>query len=418
MARWRSLLIAGVLIAAGCVASGCAGAPEPVAGDDLVWATGEITASGPADVAAMWNRLHPRGPRVRVEALPQSPDDQRQLLAVELNAGIDEFDILDLDLIWTGEFAENGWLVDLEDLRTEIEEVSLPGPVQSAIWDGRLWAAPFTTDAGLLYYRTDLVDKPPATWQQLMDLGLRIGEAEGIAPFVADGAQYEGMVVQYLEYFWGAGGDVFDSDCTAVMFQEEPALRAAEFMQTAFRNGFYAPGFDTMTLNGAEDVFRSGQAVFLRGWPYMYRQVNDPDSGSRVAGKVGIAPLPTFDGKGTATALGGHNLAVSRFSRNVDAATEFVRFVSTSPQVQRHLAERHSLAPTMASVYDDLAGDPLMKQLARVLPQANTRPSTPQWTTISEEVQQQIFAAYTGDKDPEAAVDALRQFLVSTDTTC
>ncbi len=417
MVRRRSLLVAAVLIATGCTST-----PELSGADgqvELVWATGAITAdSGAASVTELWNELHPVGPHVRVEKLPPAADDQHDLMAVELNARISEFDILDVDLVWTSEFAESGWLVDLEDIRTEIEQVSLDGPVQSAVWDGRLWAAPFTTDVGLLYYRKDLVEKPPATWKELADLGFQLGPPMGIAPFVADGMRHEGLVVQYLEYLWGAGGDIFDPTCETVLFQEEPARRAAEFMRTAYHTGFYAPGFDVIGLEQAREVFQAGQAVFLRSWPYAYRLMNGGDKTSRVAGKIGIAPLPTFDGQGAAAGLGGHNLAVSRFSPHIDAAKDFVLFVSTSPEVQRMLAQRHSLAPTMTSVYDELADDPLMAELKRVLPQARPRPLTPEWASISEEIQQQIFATYTGNKDPAAAVAAIRKFLNATGARC
>lgn len=415
MFNWKSLLPV-LLIAAGCTAA----PPGPASSQELVWATGSITAAGPAaGVAELWNRQHPQGPRVRVEALPEAADDQRQLLALELNAGISDFDILDLDVIWTGEFASNGWLVELEDLREEVEQVALPGPVQSAVWDGRLWAAPYTTDAGLLYYRSDLIDRAalPTTWPQLMDLGQQIADREGIAGFVADGAQYEGLVVQYLEYLWGAGGDLFDTDCE-ILFDEAPAVQAAEFMQAALRDGFYAPGFETMGLEDAREAFQSGQAVFMRSWPYAWRLMNGADPTSQVAGNVGIAPLPTFPGGGATAGLGGHNLAVSAFSENAPAAVEFVRFVSTSPEVQRYLATQHSLAPAMASVYDELSSDPLMQQLDQVLPTAQPRPPTPEWSTISEEIQQQVFAAYTGDEDVRPTIAALREFLVATGARC
>ncbi|MGH3978663.1 MAG: ABC transporter substrate-binding protein [Pseudonocardiaceae bacterium] len=412
MAGYKVLLAAALLVTAGCT-----GAAAPVPDNELVWAAGGITARGPAaEIAELWNQRHPEGPRVRLVELSDSTDDQRQLMALELNAGISEFDILDVDVIWTGEFAENGWLVDLEDLRPEIERVSLRTPLQTAIWDGTLWAAPYETDAGLLYYRTDLVDEPPETWHELRDVGLRVGREQGIAPFVADGAQYEGMVVQYLEYFWGAGGEMFDTDGTTVRFEQEPALEAARFMREAFEYGFYADGFDTMELEAALEQFKSGQAVFMRMWPYAYRQMTGPDADpdSRVVDKVGLAPLPTFGDEPTVTALGGHNLGVSRFSGNVPAAKEFVRWVSTSPQVQRLLAQQYSRAPTLASMYDELAGDPVLARLDQVLPNARPRPPTPEWTSISEEIQQQIFAAYHGNQEPEAAVDAIRNYLVAT----
>ena len=406
MASWAALLAAVALVTASC-----AGTRDAGSGTELVWSA----AGSPAiAIADRWNELHPNGPRVRVETQPELADDQHQLMALELNSGLGEFDILELDVIWTTQFAQNGWLVDLEELRAESERVSLPVAVKTAVWDGRLWAAPYTTDAGILYYRSDLMDKPPTTWEELRSVGFRVGEEQGIAPFAADGAQYEGMVVQYLEYFWGAGGEVLDSDGRSVLFQRVPALRAAEFMKDAYREGLYAPGFDTMTHNDARDTFQSGQAVFMRSWPYVYREMNSRNPDSQVTGKVGIAPLPTFAGSGQVTALGGHNLAVSRFSDNVPAATEFVRFVSTSREVQRELAEWYSLAPTLQATYDDLNGDPLMELLDTVLPTAKPRPAIPEWTTISEEMQQQIFAAYTGDPDLAPEIDALRDFIDAT----
>ena len=98
---------------------------------------------------------------MRIERLPESPDDQRQQMAVELAARNSDLDILTLDLVWIGEFARNGWLADLDDFRGQIQKVSLPGPFQSATWKGKLWAAPSTTDAAFLYYRKDLVPTPP-----------------------------------------------------------------------------------------------------------------------------------------------------------------------------------------------------------------------------------------------------------------
>jgi multiple sugar transport system substrate-binding protein len=409
----RAVLAAAVLVAAGCVRTTDSGSAA-----ELVWATGGIATADQApalDIAKQWNQLHPNGPKVRVEPLPsESVNDTHQLLAVELNAGLNQFDIVDLDVSWIPEFAYRGWLVDLQDLRSDIEQVSLPGPMQAAVWDGRLWAAPYVTDAGILYYRSDLVDKPPTTWQELIDIGRRIGERNGIAAFVADGAQYEGLVVQYLEYFWGLGGDVFDTDGQSVRFQLDKAEKAADFMRTAFRQGVYAPGFNTMTQEEARRTFQAGEAVFMRSWPYAYQQMNRTDPDSQVVGKVGIAPLPAFSGFRSVAALGGHNLVVSAFSRDIPAATDFVRFVSTSRDMQRSLAQRHSLAPTMAAVYRDLTSDPMMALLATVLPTAKPRPATPEWTTVSAEMQQQVFAAYTGIREPKAAVEALRSYLVAT----
>ncbi|MGH4006558.1 MAG: ABC transporter substrate-binding protein, partial [Pseudonocardiaceae bacterium] len=396
----RAVLAAGVLL----VTAGCAGVTDPGSRADLVWATGGITVADlrpGLDIARQWNELHPNGPKVRVQGLPTvAVDDTHRLLTVELNAGLNQFDIVTLDVIWIPEFAQHGWLVDLQDLRPGVERASLPGPVQAGVWNGKLWAAPHTTDAGVLYYRSDLVDTPPTTWEELIDVGRRVGERNGIAPFVADGAQYEGLVVQYLEYFWGLGGNVLGKDGQSVLFQPDKARQAAEFMWQAFHEGVYAPGFNTMKLGDALKTFQSGEAVFMRSWPYAYQEVNGKDPDSQVTGTVGIAPLPTFAGHKPVTALGGHNLAVSQFSANKTAATEFVRFAATSRDAQLALAQRHSQAPTLTAAYHDLASDPMMALLAKLLPTAKPRPATPEWATISAELQQRIFAAYTGEREP------------------
>jgi multiple sugar transport system substrate-binding protein len=411
MVSRRTALAAAVAL----IAAGCGGAIGSGSEAELVWATGGVSGADrnrALEVTARWKALHPNSPRVRVEPLPLSTNEQRQLLALELNAGLRNFDIIALDVVWTPEFAQRGWLVDLQELRPEIEQVSLPGPVQAAIWNGKLWAAPDVTDAGMLYYRSDLVAKPPSTWEELIEIGRRVGEQNGIAPFVADGKQYEGLVVQYLEYFWGLGGEVFDRDGRSVLFQPDKAIQALEFMRAAFLEGVYAPGFNTMDQEEARKTFQSGEAVFLRSWPYAYQEMKGGDS--QVVGRIGIAPLPTFNGHGPVAALGGHNLAVSAFSRNIPAATEFARFVSTSRDVQLALALQQSLAPTMTAVYHDRPGDPMTELLATVLLTAKPRPATTQWATISEEMQQQIFAAYTGNREPQAAVEAMRNFLVAT----
>ncbi len=415
MVSRRAVLTAAVVLAT----AGCVDATNSGSRQELVWITGGITAADqvPAqDVAKRWNELHPTGPKMRVETLPQTADEQRQVLALELGAGLRNFDIFNLDVAWTPEFAQRGWLVDLQNLRPDIEQTSLPGPLRTAVWKGKLWAAPYVTDPGILYYRSDLVGKPPTTWEELIDVGRRVGEQNGIAPFVADGKQYEGLVLQYLEYFWDLGGEVFGQDGQSVRFQHDPAVQALDFMRRAFFEGVYAPGFNMMDVEDARMTFQSGDAVFMRSWPYAYQQMNGGDTESHIVGKVGIAPLPAFNGHSSIAALGGHHLAVSPFSRDIPAATEFVRFALTSRDVQLGLAQQHSLPPTLRETYHDLAADPMMALLATVLPTAKPRPATPEWSTISKEMQQQIFAAYTGNQDPEAAVAALRSFLDATVT--
>lgn len=422
--RFRRPLVGVValVLACGLAVAACSGSSEPAVPPELVWAVGEIDARprGPAtEVARMWNDRYPDRPRVRVHALPGGADDQRQVMAVELNAGLAGFDVLTLDVIWTGEFAENGWLAELKGLRSTVDEVSLDAPVQSATWDGRLWAAPYTSDAAFLFYRKDLgLGEPPRTWEELKKVAIAAAGKEGIEAYVAQGAQYEGMVVNFLEYLWGAGGELFDADGTDVEFDGGPAHRALEFMQKSQGDGFYAEGFETMKEDESQAAFQRGEAVFMRNWPHVYPglQGEDEEHPSMVVGKFDIASLPTLDGEGTTPALGGSNLAVSRFSRNRKWAEDFVTFASTDRAVQRALAKTHARGPALASVYDDkdLRDDPVMKLRGEVLKSARARPTTPDWSAISDAIQRHVYPAYTAGRELDAALAEIRSFLELT----
>ncbi|MGH2749491.1 MAG: ABC transporter substrate-binding protein [Actinomycetota bacterium] len=408
---FATILVAAFLVAAGCAGSTPDGGEGGDGGGELSWAIGGSEAAPGGvhrEVAELWNEENPDNP-ITIERLPDDAGEQRQQQSLELNAQGTGFDVLGMDVIWTGEYAVNGWLESLEDVRAEIEEVTIPGAFESATWEGELWAAPYNSNAGFLYYRTDLVDEAPTTWDEVVQVGMEVGEQEGIAPFVGQGAQYEGMVVNFLEYYWGAGGEMFNEDASEVLWDNDIALQAVEFMSESSENGFYASGFNTFLEEEARNEFQSGNAVFMRNWPYVYGLASDKAE-SKIAGKFDIAPLPTFTGEGTISALGGFNNAVSAFSDNPDAAKEFVVWASTNEEVQTLLGES-SLPPTRASVYEQLQDDPVMALLGEVLPEAKPRPPAPTWNDISVTIQQEIFPAYNGEKDPQEAVEAVGAFL-------
>jgi multiple sugar transport system substrate-binding protein len=415
----RSRLLAtgaalALLAVAACTPGGDDDGGDGEGGGELVWAIGGAEAQPGGvhqQIAEMWNQSNPDTP-IRIEVLPDEADQQREQQALQLDAGESTFDVLGMDVIWTGEYSENGWLESLEDVRGEIEAASLPGPFESATWGGELWAAPYNTNAGFLYYRSDLVDTPPTTWDQLCEEAQSVEGADDIGGLIGQGAQYEGFVVNWLEYYWGAGGELFNEDQSQVVFDVNLAVQATEFMQQAL-DGCYAPGFNTAREEEARNVFQSGEAVFMRNWPYVYSIIND-DAESPANGNFDIAPLPTFTGQGTISALGGFNLAVSASSDNIEAAKEFVVWAATNPEPQRTLATEGSVPPTMASVYQELADDPVMALLGQILPDARPRPPAPSWNEISVEMQQALFPAYNGDADPQQAAEDVRAYLETT----
>lgn len=412
MIRYRKCLAVGAVTALLAV-----GACTPGGGDDedgeLVWAIGgaEAQPGGTHEkIAELWSEQNPDNP-IRIASMPEDADGQRSEHALVLQAGESDFDVLGTDVIWTGEYSENGWLESLEDVRDQIEPASIPGAFESATWGGELWAAPYNSNAGFLYYRTDLVDSPPTTWEEMCQTATTTAEAEGISGFTGQGAQYEGFVVNWLEYYWSAGGELFNEDQTEVLFDVDIAAEVTSFMADA-QGSCYASGFNTMQEGESLNEFQAGNAVFMRNWPFGVTVIED-DEQSPVTGNFDIAPLPTFTGQGTISALGGFNNAVSAFSENKDAAKEFVVWAATNPEAQAMLATEGSVPPTLASVYEDLSDDPVMALLGEVLPDARPRPPAPYWNEISVEMQQALFPAYNGEADIQEAAENVRAFLES-----
>lgn len=411
MNKYRAWVVPGGVLALLAVAACTPSGDDGGDGVELVWALGGSEAQEGGthqQIVQVWNEQNPDTP-VRIDILPDSADEQRREHALVLQAQGSEFDILGTDVIWTGEYAENGWLESLEDVRSEIEPVSIPGAFESATWGGELWAAPYNSNAGFLYYRTDLVDTPPTTWDEMCEMGASIGEQEDISGFVGQGAQYEGFVVNWLEYYWSAGGELFNEDQTQVLFDVDTAVQATEFMADAM-GSCYASGINTMQEAESLNEFQAGNAVFMRNWPYAVQVIND-DATSPASGNFEIAPLPTFSGQGTISALGGFNNAVSAFSEHKDAAKEFVVWAATDPEPQAMLAEVGSVPPTLQSVYEQLADDPVMALLGEVLPDARPRPPAPFWNDVSVEMQQALFPAVNGDGDIREACESVRAFL-------
>ena len=406
---------AGSLLAVVACTPGGGGDDEGGGGGELVWAIGGAEAQPGGihqEVAKLWSEENPDNP-IRIEVLPDAADQQREQHALELQAEGSSFDVLGMDVIWTGEYSENGWVESLEDVRDQIEEGSLPGPVESAQWGGELWAAPYNSNAGFLYYRTDLVDEPPTTWEELCQVASRVAQEEGIGGFIGQGARYEGFVVNWLEYYWSAGGELYNEDQSAVEFDTDLATQTTEFLAQAQEQGCLAPGFNTAQEEEARNTFQSGDAVFMRNRPYAYSLIKD-DAQSPIRDNFAIAPLPTFSGEGTISALGGFNNAVSAFSENKEVAKEFVVWAATNPEVQTMLASDASVPPTLASVYEELSDDPVMSLLGEILPDAKPRPPAPQWNEISVEMQRALFPAYNGEGDPAEASESVREFLEGT----
>src|SRR5690625_4663657 len=374
----------------------------------FVWAVTGADRQVHEDVARLWNENNP-DQQVDIFFLAPTADEQRQAMFQDLQSQAGDFDVLGLDVIWTGEFADYGYIESLEDLRSEVEDTSLEGSVDSAQWQQELYALPYSSNGAFLYYRSDLIDEPPSTWEELYESGTEAAEEEGIEAFVGQGDQYEGFVASYLELFWAADGELFDDNQENSTFLEGDAAETAlDFMTEAQESGFFAQGYDSMVEDDARALFQSGEAVYMRNWPYAIPLLaGEEEEDSAVADDFEVAPLPTFDGEGTTSALGGLNNAVSSLSENKDLAREFVTWAATDQEAQEILIG-HSLPPTMQDLYDN-ADDPDFQMLGEILADAEARPPVPGYNSLSLAVQDNLHPAFLGQEDPETALQSVDQ---------
>jgi multiple sugar transport system substrate-binding protein len=324
--------------------------------------------------------------------------------------------VLAVDVIWVAEFAHAGWLRELTPQLPPQERASFfPGPIEAVTYRGAVYAVPWFVDAGLLYYRKDLLEKHglpvPRTWDELARTAQFIMAREpGVAGFVWQGKQYEGLVCNALEYMWSNGGDVMSGE--RIVLDTPRNRQALAFMaDLVHRYGVTPASVTTATEEPSRHVFGQGRALFLRNWPYAWRLFQDP--GSRVYGKVGVTVLPYFAGGATAATLGGWQLAVNRRSRNPGAAGELVRHL-TSAAAQKRLALAYGFQPARVALYRDpelAAAQPFLAALERVFATARPRPVTPYYVRVSQVLQSELSAIVAGLKTPEAALAAAERKL-------
>jgi multiple sugar transport system substrate-binding protein len=359
-------------------------------------------------------RFRGEHPDIRVvqRKTPDAADQRHQLYVQWLNARASEPDVLQLDVIWTPEFAAAGWLLPLDRFRPEAEDF-FPATIRANRWEGRLYALPWFVDVGMLYWRTDLLDHPPTS---LDELARQAAEAKGRAGlpygFLWQGARYEGLVCVFLEHLGGFGGRVLDDE-GRVLVDSEAAARALTYMRDSiYGNGVVPRAVLTWQEEPTRFGFQNGQAVFLRSWPYAHALLRDPGQ-SKVAGKFAVAPMPAASSGSPTAALGGSQLAINANTRHPEAAYQVIAYL-TRPEQMLERARVVGQYPPRRSLYEDpaLAGALAVppRQVRGIVEQATPRPVTPVYTQLSEILQIWLHRALTRQAEPaEALAEAAKE---------
>ncbi len=361
-------------------------------------------------------REHPDIQVVRRET-PDAADQRHQLYVQWLNAGAGDPDILQLDVIWTPEFAAAGWILPLDKFQPPADEF-FQATVRANRWDGMLFALPWFVDVGMLYWRTDLLDGPPATFADLAaDATAARNAADVPFGFVWQGARYEGLVTVFLEHLGGFGGQIMDESGN-ITVDSEAALRALSFMKDQV---FVAGNVPQAALTWHEEetrfAFQNGRTVYMRNWPYAFPLMQD-SAESRVAGKFAVAPMPASeDGEPTA-ALGGSQLAINANTEHPDAAYAVIEYL-TRPEQMLERAQVVGQYPTRPALYEEEALAQSLPippaEARRIIERATPRPVTPVYTQMSELLQVRLHRALTGQQEPAealaAAAEEMRELL-------
>ncbi|TGT46543.1 ABC transporter substrate-binding protein [Mesorhizobium sp. M8A.F.Ca.ET.165.01.1.1] len=324
------------------------------------------------------------GDKVTIVAMPSSGTDQFGQYRLWLAAGNSDVDVYQTDVIWAPQLANQ--FVDLTEATRDVVASHFPSIIQSQTVDGRLVALPIFTDAPALYYRKDLLDKygakVPATWKELGDTARLVMDKErasgnrDIWGFVFQGNAYEGLTCDAFEWVVSNGGGHIVEPDGAISINNAQAAAALD-MAKGWIGTIAPPGVLAYQEEESRGVWQTGNAVFMRNWPYAYALGNS--QGSPIKGRFDVAPLPAGAGEGArpAATLGGWNLAVSKYSRHPDAAIELVKFIA-SPAMQKYRTLKTANLPTIQARYDDAdiaSQQPIIPQWKDVFLNAGPRPS-------------------------------------------
>lgn len=375
-----------------------------------------------------FNQSNGSGIEVTWTLAPENTDDFLRYMKSEFRAGSTGIDLFGADVIWTADLAANDWIMDVSRrVFSEIDtEAILPAALNSAYYRNRLWAVPWYTDAGMLFYRRDLLEQagisePPETWDDLAEAARRVMDEAGIPHgLVLQAANYEGGTTNALEVIWSAGGRTWTGEASvtgafgirttpesAVVLNSRDSIMGLAKARELVEQGIVPEAVTSMDERDSLRVFASGEAVFMRNWPFAYGLLGSEEFGAVTPDQVGVARIPTLrPGMTSYSCLGGWNLAVAAHSRQAGAAWEFIRY-ALQPAQQRTMARTGGYLPVLSALYQD-------EQLRQAVPvialgeaavqSARARPNSPIYSELSPRIALMFQRVLRGEVSAEEAV--------------
>lgn len=360
--------------------AGCGGGSSSAGPVTLNWWAYNEPSGSFTKAAERCNELNAGRFKIVFNALGKDPDTQRQQLVRRLAAQDSSIDLMSMDVIWTGEFAQAGWIRPWpEPLAAQIRKGTLAAPLGTATYQGKLYAAPANSNTQLLWYRKDLVKTPPKTWDELIDAALKMPK-DGVIE--TPGAPYEGTTVWFNSLIQSAGGKILQGNDQVAL--GPPAQRAAGIMAKLASSKAADPSLSTSKEDQARLGFEKGTAAFEVNYPFIYPSAKmlAPD----LYKKIGWAPYPQVDPDKPAKApVGGFNWGVSSYTKHPQEAFAAATCLRDDGS-QRLFATLGGLPPTLAAPYDDpkfVKDYPFAGLIRRQLENGAVRPLTPAYTDVS-----------------------------------
>jgi multiple sugar transport system substrate-binding protein len=405
------VIAAGLLLTAGtagCTSGGAGSAPSTNGIGPITFAIGRDDSGWLTSVIARWNKAYPTQ-KVTPLLLPEAANDQLAQLVANLQAKSDEYDVIDMDVIWTAEFASNGWIIPLPPGQfPELRDFLKPA-VDTAMYQGRLYAVPDYSNADLLYYRKDILAKagkrPPATWAQLAELARTVAPKYGLYGYAGTFAPYEGLTVDFAAAVQSAGGTILSADGSKVTVNSPAALKGLEFLVSGVQQGWIPKVALSYEEESAQAAFEAGKFLFLDNWPDVYAALSVPGPANDVYDKFWFTALPGPRGPGSSS-LGGANLAISAYSQHQRTALNFIKYM-TDLTNEKEMLEQGSFPPVWTQLYTDPAlirKYPYLPVLEQAINSAQPRPAISDYDQASLAISSSVYQALTQQKQPQQAL--------------
>lgn len=362
-------------------------------------------ADATAPSVRRFNRLHPHV-QIAVTRGPLDTEALSDLASSSLLLGEAPFDLLLMDISWTARYVAAGWLTPLETLLGEEAMAGLlPAARLGNAFGGHLWRMPLSGDTALLYWRTDLLPRPPRHLGELVAMAHDLQKQGKVRwGYVWQGRQYEGLSCVVLEVLHAFGAQWWDAQAERTDLLSPAALKAITWLADLVRSGMTPPGVANFAENDALQLFSAGEAAFLRNWPYAWGLIEQ--QAGPVTGRVGVIPLVGAKGLSGGGTLGTWGLSLLAGSPHPQAAAQVIRWL-TGPEVQRELLQSQGYAPTWQSLYNDTelrSAHPLLDIQQQALQSALVRPLTPLYAQLSDVLQRQINGLLASDRPTEVAL--------------